>query len=926
MFGEIKRSAGRENQMQNSNKNRWSNLKVKFMLSMLVVGVLPLIVGLFISYKQSSRSLEEVIGSNFQALASETANKIDLVIEDEIGRNSTLIKSPLVIEAVEKQNAFLDQMDDPRRAEWLSQAVQQWKDHGTPPPALYFDKLYLFLQGSLKEQGRSFDSTDAAFITDKNGVLVASINTYPDFTSPKESDWDSLVSKGEVYLSDIYSDAKGIIYALRIVVPVLNAEKQVIGAFHRVYSIKKFLAPAVETIRFGMTGHVMLVNSSGVVVDCPILPTGYKLPDEKLVKAIALPGSGWAQTMSDGHGNNDRSIIGYSPLDGTSAILSRSAGVQWHSFAWQASDELFLPTRNLLFWSVCAGIFSLFLIGVIGTYSAKIIVNPIKKLKAAADQLRHGNQVEHITINSRDEIGDLADSFNKMSQNLSASRVSDERHLSQLQQAITHLSASETRIRAIVNNIADAIITIDERGIVESFNPAAERVFGISASEIAGKNVAMLMPEPDASQHDSYIKRYLETGEARVIGITRELSARRNDGAVFPIQLAISEMFLENQRFFIGIVKDISERKLLDEQIRKLSRAVDQSPSSVLITDKEGKIEYVNPIFMESSGYSLEECIGQTPRILKSGFHPPKFYEKLWELILSGKEWRGEFCNKKKNGDLYWELQSISGLRNAKGEITHFVAVKIDDTERKRAEQQLKLYASELERSNAALKDFASIASHDLQEPLRKIITFGDRLREFSPNMGPQALNYLERMQKSTQRMQQFITDLLEFSQIASKPKQLESVNLNEIVSETLDDLETCIQQTKGSIITGNLPTLEADKLQMRQLFQNLIGNALKFHRENEVPRVLINSRLSIKGFWEIKVQDNGIGFEMKYLDRILKPFQRLHTRGSYEGSGMGLAICKKIVENHGGKLTAKSALGSGATFIIVLPEKAWKE
>ena len=266
--------------------------------------------------------------------------------------------------------------------------------------------------------------------------------------------------------------------------------------------------------------------------------------------------------------------------------------------------------RNLFFWSACAGIFSFFLIGIMGAYSAKIIVNPIQKLKAAADQLRHGNLVEHITVNSRDEIGELADSFNKMSQDLRASRISDERHLSQLQQAMTHLSASETRIRAIVNNVVDAIITIDERGVVESFNFAAERIFGVSVSEIVGKNISLLMPEPDASRHDSYLRRYLETGEGKVFGMTRELSARRNDGTVFPIQLAISEMFLENRRFFVGILKDISERKLLDEQIRKLSRAVDQSPSSVVITDKEGKIEYVNPIFMESSGYPQRECAG----------------------------------------------------------------------------------------------------------------------------------------------------------------------------------------------------------------------------------------------------------------------------------------------------------------------------
>lgn len=246
-------------------------------------------------------------------------------------------------------------------------------------------------------------------------------------------------------------------------------------------------------------------------------------------------------------------------------------------------------------------------------------------------------------------------------------------------------------------------------------------------------------------------------------------------------------------------------------------------------------------------------------------------------------------------------------------------------TVRRQAEDQLKLYAAELVRSNNALKDFAAIASHDLQEPLRKIIAFGDRLRS-TCTLGEQGENYLGRMQKATHRMQDFIHDLLEYSKVSSKPRQMQIINLKDILSEVLFDLETRIAQTQGSVEVGELPTIEADKLQMHQFFQNMISNALKFHKSGFPPHVSVKCRAPEPGQWEITIQDNGIGFDMKYSDRIMKPFQRLTGRTEYEGSGMGLAICQKIVDNHGGKLKVDSALEKGACFTVLFPEKQQKE
>ncbi len=238
-----------------------------------------------------------------------------------------------------------------------------------------------------------------------------------------------------------------------------------------------------------------------------------------------------------------------------------------------------------------------------------------------------------------------------------------------------------------------------------------------------------------------------------------------------------------------------------------------------------------------------------------------------------------------------------------------------------------------LERSNRELEQFASVASHDLQEPLRKIQAFGDRLNtKYSPELGEQGRDYLSRMLASATRMRSLIDALLTFSRVTTKAQPFVPVDLGATAEDVVSDLEDRIQRSAGRVEVGTLPTLDADPLQIRQLLQNLIGNGLKFARPGHPPVVKVESRQldhadgngQTSPRWEIAVRDNGIGFEEVYLDRIFELFQRLHGRQEYEGTGMGLAICRKIVERHGGTITARSAPERGTTFIITLPE--WQD
>lgn len=242
-----------------------------------------------------------------------------------------------------------------------------------------------------------------------------------------------------------------------------------------------------------------------------------------------------------------------------------------------------------------------------------------------------------------------------------------------------------------------------------------------------------------------------------------------------------------------------------------------------------------------------------------------------------------------------------------------------------RANQLLGQYTAQLERSNRDLQDFAFVASHDLQEPLRKIQAFGERLKGRSEGLDAQAQDYLARMQNAAVRMQVLIQDLLDYSRVTTKAQPFRLVPLGAVLHDVLSDLELRIEQGGAIVETGDLPTVQADPTQMRQLLQNLLSNALKFRHPERSLRIRVYARTvpaaaKSGASVELFVEDNGIGFEPQYAERIFGLFQRLHGRTEYEGSGVGLAICRKIVERHGGTCTATGVLGQGATFTVSLP------
>jgi chemotaxis family two-component system sensor kinase Cph1 len=366
----------------------------------------------------------------------------------------------------------------------------------------------------------------------------------------------------------------------------------------------------------------------------------------------------------------------------------------------------------------------------------------------------------------------------------------------------------------------------------------------------------------------------------------------------------------------------IEERQKADE---KHANVVENSLTGIYIL-QDGKVVFCNNRFAEIHGYPKEEILMVDSLEL---VHPEDraLVREMREKRLQGKNVPPEYEVRavRKNGEVIW-VQRRNTLMEHAGRPAILGNV-LDVTSLKKAETALIEHSKTLEQKNRELEEFASIASHDLQEPLRKVRAFGDLLISKCASLfDDEGRDYMKRIQNSAARMQVLIDSLLTYARVTTRAQSFSQVDLNKVMKEALSNLELKLKETKGVMEVDSLPAVVADESQMTQLFQNLICNSLKFHREGDPPRVRIYSRM-IKGdkvrpsgAYEISVEDKGIGFDEKYLSRIFAPFERLHGRGEYEGAGMGLAICRKIVEHHGGNITAKSTVGEGSTFIVILP------
>ncbi|MEE3715225.1 PAS domain S-box protein [Tumidithrix elongata RA019] len=483
-----------------------------------------------------------------------------------------------------------------------------------------------------------------------------------------------------------------------------------------------------------------------------------------------------------------------------------------------------------------------------------------------------------------------------------------------------------------------AIVAItDVQGMINFVNDKFCEISKYSRDELLGQNHRILNSGHHPRQFFADMWKAIAKGETW----QAEIKNRAKDGSFYWVDTTIVPFLNELGKpyQYLAIRKDITPRKAAELELQKLSLIASQTDNVAIVTNPQGTIEWVNESFQRVTGYTLAEAIGIKPGELLQGAKTDK--ETVAEIryaLARRQPFTGEILNYRKDGHPYWIELQINPVFDGEGKLTNFIAIEKEITnrkeietnlkreveERKRAVQELRVLAERLEVSNRELQDFAYVSSHDLQEPLRKIQAFGDRLKSScKDSLDVKGLDYLERMLNAAGRAQILINDLLAFSRVTTKSKPFESVDLAEVLEGVLSDLEVRIEQTGATVEIDRLPVIDADPMQMRQILQNLIGNALKFQQEGVKPLIQVRSQIFQRygqDWCEIRAIDNGIGFEQKYVDRIFQIFQRLHGRKTFEGTGIGLAICRKIAERHNGTLTAESEPDRGATFIFTLP------
>ncbi|RMH06493.1 MAG: sensor histidine kinase [Nitrospirae bacterium] len=485
-------------------------LKKKLVLSMLVVGVIPLIIGMWLTFVQGRREIQLVNGQSFEALAVETARKLDLILNEQEAKTRRITLEPQLIAALERRRDTILEMEPATLEAQLAQEQEAWqrKDSAlirqvtTGPLATLLLEHY---RGTADSPGPPIPivtrtATRALFVTDLAGRVVASIHANIPYLHRDSAWWQGAMNKGvgQPYVSDLEFDPILNIYTFSLSLPIMDSiQYQAIGVLHRVYDAKEFFSPSIDTIRFGKTGHIMLIDSRGVVLSCPILPTGTKISDERLVPLVTPAYPGWVQAPSDGHGGTDTSIIGFAPVPGISRITQYSTGATWHMFVWQSSEELFAPIQHLFTGMTAFGLTALGLLIALGVIAANRIAGPIRRLQEAARLIGTGELQEPIQLQTGDELEELANEFNRMNEKLKEAFAALKGQVVSKTEEVQYLQESTVQI---LDSVPDPIFILDRDTVVHYLNRASKEALGLKNGVPDGASLFELLNLDPAAQ------------------------------------------------------------------------------------------------------------------------------------------------------------------------------------------------------------------------------------------------------------------------------------------------------------------------------------------------------------------------------------------------------------------------------------------
>lgn len=505
----------------------------------------------------------------------------------------------------------------------------------------------------------------------------------------------------------------------------------------------------------------------------------------------------------------------------------------------------------------------------------------------------------------------------------------------ELDAALTERSEAEEKFRLAVESAPNGMVMIDSDGRIVLVNKQTERLFGYARDELLGQPVELLVPERLREKHPADRAAFFASPATRSMGVGRDLYGRRKDGGEFPVEIGLTPIEMQGGLFVLSAIVDITERKRAEQKFRL---AVESAPNGMLMINAVGRIVLINAQTERLFGYTREELVGQAVELLvperfrrEHPTHRAAFFDSPAVRSMGvGRDLYGQ----RKDGSQFPVEIGLMPIESEEGPLV--LSAIVDISLRKKAEEEVRKFNEileqrvadrtvQLEAANKELEAFSYSVSHDLRAPLRAIDGFSRIVMEdFGPTLPNEAQDYLRDVRANTQRMGDLIDDLLAFSRLSRQPVKKERVEPQEIVQKCLEELEPQQNGRRIEIRIGELPACMADPSLLRQVWENLLSNALKYSGKRDAALIEVGCQNSENGGQHVYfVKDNGVGFDMRYANKLFGVFQRFHRLEDYEGTGVGLAIVQRVVRRHGGRVWAEAEPDKGAAFYFTLEEGA---